>query len=164
MARYDDHRDYGRDEPRSYGSDRQGYGSDHRDERESGGDRRNFDRGVRRDPVTCFNCGELGHYANQCPHPRKQPSTSSRARSMSPGQAGRGDNPRTTSLEPLQPKVAEIGKSVAAVCQYVEFEQQKKAAKEKRKAERKEAAERLENERREAELKKKRKEEKAGLN
>ncbi|GBG61471.1 hypothetical protein CBR_g21815 [Chara braunii] len=82
------------------------------------------------------------------------------ARSTSPGRTGQGDNARAANLEPLHSKVVEIGKSVAAVCQFVEIERENKAAKEKWKADRKEAAERLENERREAELKKKRKEKK----
>ncbi|GBG78785.1 hypothetical protein CBR_g28009 [Chara braunii] len=61
----------------------------------------------------------------------------------------------------LETKVAEIGKSVAAVCQYVEVEKQKKAAKERRKVEKKQAEERVAAELAEAELKKKKKAEKA---
>ncbi|GBG74332.1 hypothetical protein CBR_g18743 [Chara braunii] len=49
--------------------------------------------------------------------------------------------------------MAEIGKSVAAVCQFVETEQQKKAAKERKKVEKKEAEERVEVERQELEQK-----------
>ncbi|GBG59412.1 hypothetical protein CBR_g38438 [Chara braunii] len=71
-----------------------------------------------------------------------------------------GNAKRVASNNPQQSKVAEIGRSVVAVCQYVENEQQKRAAKEKRKADRKDAAEHLEVERREAELKERGKEEK----
>ncbi|GBG82945.1 hypothetical protein CBR_g36472 [Chara braunii] len=68
---------------------------------------------------------------------------------------------RRQALDPLESKVVEIGKRVAAVCQYVEAEQQKKVVKERRKAERKEAEERAEAERAAVVLNKQRKEEQA---
>ncbi|GBG80236.1 hypothetical protein CBR_g30601 [Chara braunii] len=91
----------------------------------------------------------------ECPHPRRNayPGTSAnRGGSSSPG---RLDQTRRSQLiDPLESKVAEIGKSVTVVCQYVEIEQQKRAEKERRKAEKKEAEERAEAERAEALLKK----------
>ncbi|GBG88468.1 hypothetical protein CBR_g47938 [Chara braunii] len=60
---------------------------------------------------------------------------------------------RSASSDSLHLKVAEIDKSVAAVCQYVEVEQQKKAVKERRKAE-KDAEERAMAEQGELALKK----------
>ncbi|GBG81961.1 hypothetical protein CBR_g34144 [Chara braunii] len=68
---------------------------------------------------------------------------------------------RPTTDDQLESKVAKIGKSVAAVCQFVEIEQHKKAAKEQKKMEKKEAEERAAAERLEAEAKRKKKEEKA---
>ncbi|GBG59029.1 hypothetical protein CBR_g24376 [Chara braunii] len=63
-------------------------------------------------------------------------------------------------MDPIESKVAEIGQSVAAVCQYVENEQMKKAEKERRKAERLEAQERAEAEQLAQEMKRKKKVEK----
>ncbi|GBG77429.1 hypothetical protein CBR_g23878 [Chara braunii] len=76
-----------------------------------------------------------------------------------PAQFGGGRS--SASVKPLKSKVAEIGKNVAAVCQYVEIEQAKKATKKRRKLEKKEAATRAEAERAETKLKKKKREEKA---
>ncbi|GBG59973.1 hypothetical protein CBR_g304 [Chara braunii] len=82
-----------------------------------------------------------------CPHPRRyrnsQPSSSSdshHGRSLSPSRHDQ-NFPRRSSSDPIHSKVAEIGKSVAVNCQYVENEQQKKAVKESRRIERKEAEE-----------------------
>ncbi|GBG58713.1 hypothetical protein CBR_g114 [Chara braunii] len=128
--------------------DQLGYGSDHREQRDYVGDRRRYNRGPRRGPVTCYNCDEVGHYASQCPHPRRNtrygPSSSMdlrRARSSSPRRQEQGSYRYAPTQDHLQTKVAEIGKSIAAVCQYVQNEQQKKAAKERKRAEKKEAAE-----------------------
>ncbi|GBG90122.1 hypothetical protein CBR_g50215 [Chara braunii] len=96
----------------------------------------------------------------ECPFPRHnaQPSMST---SRGDGSPTRTSGNRRQTVEPLVSKVAEIGKSVAAVCQYVELEQRKRAAKERRKAERKEVEERAEAERAAATLSKKKKEEQA---
>ncbi|GBG63127.1 hypothetical protein CBR_g36614 [Chara braunii] len=147
---------------RGYDSDR-GYGSDRGLIGERQGDRQ-YDRGPRRGPPTCFNCGEPMHYANQCPHPQKN---------LKFGRGSAGDFGESSSLsgpdrpkrpqqgDELESKVTEIGRSVAVVCQYVEMEQQKKIAKERRKAEKKEAVRRAAAERAKVELKKKKKEAKA---
>ncbi|GBG60721.1 hypothetical protein CBR_g12459 [Chara braunii] len=153
MAGYSDPRDYGHGDQRGYGSDQRDYH----------GDRSSYDRRPRR-MVTCYNCDEQGHYGNQCPHPHRQ--NNSRPWTSSDSQRGKSASPRqfprhTSSSDSIHSTVAEIGKSLAAVCQYVENEQQKKAAKECKKMEKKEVEERAEIERRERELKKKKKEDKA---
>ncbi|GBG66761.1 hypothetical protein CBR_g68747 [Chara braunii] len=152
MARYRDQRDYGHGDQRGYGSD----------EREYQGEKGGYDLRPGRWPITCFNCDETGHYANQCPHPRRQ--SSARASTSSDSRRDGSVSPRCypwhmTPSDLIHSKVVEIGKSVAAVCQYVENEQQKKAAKECRKME--EAEDRAEADRMEVERKKKKKEEKA---
>ncbi|GBG90820.1 hypothetical protein CBR_g51325 [Chara braunii] len=76
-------------------------------------------------------------------------------------QGHRFDTIRCIPSNPIRSLVAEIGKSVAAVCQYVENEHQKKASKERKKAEKKEAEEREKVERAAAELTKKKEEGKA---
>ncbi|GBG62879.1 hypothetical protein CBR_g34251 [Chara braunii] len=148
MSGYGDHRDRGYDN-----RERRDRGRDGQDYREGG-----YERESRRCPIRCFNCDELGHYANQCTQPRRQ--RVSRPSSSTDSRGDRSQGKRSTSGELLESKVAEISKSVAAVCQYVEIEQQKKAMKERRKMEKKEAEERAEAEHAEAELKRKKKEEK----
>ncbi|GBG90930.1 hypothetical protein CBR_g51534 [Chara braunii] len=152
MSRYDDHRDQGYEE-----RERCDMGRDGNNYRDGG-----YEREQRRGQVRCFNCGELGHYATQCPQPRRlrysRPTTSADSR----GDKNYGK--RSTTDDQLESKVAEIGKSVAAVCQFVEIEQQKKAVKERKKMEKKEAEEREVAERLEAEAKRKKKEEKARRN
>ncbi|GBG80120.1 hypothetical protein CBR_g30487 [Chara braunii] len=153
-------RDYERGGYRGYGSDRgetgdRGYDGDRR----IGGER-SLDRGPRRGPLICFNCDEPGHYANQCPHLRRNehPSAStSRGGSSPPNRPSFSERQQS---DPLEFKVAEIGKSVAAVCQFVEVEQQKKVVKERRKAKKSEAEERAEAERAATLLSKQKKEEK----
>ncbi|GBG66544.1 hypothetical protein CBR_g63126 [Chara braunii] len=147
--------------------DQRGYDSDCRESRDYGRNRCGYGSGPRRVPMTCYNCEELGDYASQCPHPRRNtrygPSSSvdsRHARSASPRRQEQGYHRIVPTHDPLQVKVVEISKSVAAVCQYVENEQQKKAAKERKKAERKEAAEAEEARQREIDRKKKKKEEK----
>ncbi|GBG77489.1 hypothetical protein CBR_g23936 [Chara braunii] len=180
MAGYGDNRDNGgrnRDHGgggrdcrgfREYGSGHRGYGSGRGEgsDRGFGGDRRTgsergYDRGPRRGALICFNCDEPGHYANQCPLPKRNgvPASSAHRGGLSPpGRPSFSRRPQQT--DPLESKVAEIGKTVAAVCQFVEVEQQKKAAKERRKAEKKEAEERVKAERAAALLRKQKKEEK----
>ncbi|GBG80689.1 hypothetical protein CBR_g31148 [Chara braunii] len=158
---YGGHRDYERGGYRGYGSDRGDSGDrGHDGDRRAGGER-SFDRGLRRGPLICFNCDEPDHYANQCPHLRRNghlPTWTNRGGSSPPS---RPSLSRWQQSDPLESKVAEIGKSVAAVCRFVELEQQKNAAKERRKAERKEAEERAEAERAATLLSKQKKEEKA---
>ncbi|GBG69303.1 hypothetical protein CBR_g4002 [Chara braunii] len=144
MACYGDQRDRGYYDDR----DNRDGGRDGRDYRD-----RAYEREPRRGPVTCFNCGDTGHYANQCTQPRRQRNARPAASSDSRG--NRGQSRRAVANDPLESKVAEIGKSVAAVCQFVEIEQQKKALKERKKMERKEAEERAAAEQQELELKRK---------
>ncbi|GBG84842.1 hypothetical protein CBR_g39217 [Chara braunii] len=148
MAGYGDYRDRGYDdrERRDRGRD----GLDHRDSA--------YEQESRRAPVRCFNCEELGHYANQCTQPRQQ--RVSRPSSSTDSKGDRSHGKRPAFGEQLESKVAEIGKSMAVVCHFVEIEQQKKAMKERRRMERKEAEERAEAERAKAEMKRKKKEEK----
>ncbi|GBG79017.1 hypothetical protein CBR_g28730 [Chara braunii] len=158
---YRGHRDYERGGYRRYGSDRGDSGDmGHDGDRRVGGEWC-FDRGLQRCPLICFNCDEPGHSANQCPHLRRNghPSTSTNRGGSS--SLSRPSLSRRQQSDPLESKVAEMGKSVTAVCQFVELEQQKKAAKERRKAERKEAEERVETERAATLLSKQKKEEKA---
>ncbi|GBG88102.1 hypothetical protein CBR_g46591 [Chara braunii] len=144
--------DHGRSSCDRYSGDR-----DHRErQRGYGSDRRG--------PLTCFNYRESWHYVYQCPHPRRNTYSSKGATgdSRETSSPGRSERARLTQhSDVLESKVEEIGTSVAVVCQYVEIEQQKKAAKERRRAEKLEAGERAAAERAESELKKAHRAEKA---
>ncbi|GBG60447.1 hypothetical protein CBR_g5622 [Chara braunii] len=139
--------------------------SDRRDDGDRDSDRRDDrDRRSYRKPVVCYNCDEVGHYANQCPHRDRRvssrPSTSSDTRrSHSPVRFARRRiySPPKKDLE-LRDKVVELTRCMASIKKHFDAVQAKKAEKARRKLEREKEREE-EQRRQEEEDEKKRQEE-----
>ncbi|GBG83670.1 hypothetical protein CBR_g37472 [Chara braunii] len=152
---------------------RDGYRSSEakRDTDRRGDERRNERRDDRRSycPLTCFSCGESGHYANQCldrdrrRYNTERPSTSSDSRHSGPPRRydprRRYDSPPHDGGE-IKSTVTELGKSVAAMKDFFDEARLKKEEKERRKREKKEAEAREAEERERLEKKAKKKAEK----
>ncbi|GBG91579.1 hypothetical protein CBR_g52614 [Chara braunii] len=131
----------------------------------------------RRYVPVCYECGEPGHYKNQCPRLIGESSAwqaGPRGRSSSPGYHTRSIERRAVSEEPgLRKQVEELVNSIANMKSFIDAEEACKAEVEKAKSEkeklkqekkeqaRKEEEERLEKERRakKKEVKKRKKEE-----
>ncbi|GBG60811.1 hypothetical protein CBR_g12549 [Chara braunii] len=140
-----------------------------REDKDRRNERGREDRGMRRGP-TCFNSREEGHYANQCPHPRRaryseRPSSSTdsrRGRSASPTRYDRPYQRRSNSQDPeVTSKIQELGRNLEAVTEFVKNQRAIKEEKKRRKNERAEAKMRAEEEKREKERKAAKKTEKA---
>ncbi|GBG79926.1 hypothetical protein CBR_g30191 [Chara braunii] len=129
---------------------------------DGGGDRR-----PQRGP-TCFNCGEVGHYANQCPNRRRylgpaRPSTSTDSRrSRSPRRYEPRREQHVPQLDPgSKAQIAKLAWSLATMKEHFDEEISNKKEKERKKREREEAKQRKEEEKRREEEKKARLERKA---
>ncbi|GBG66119.1 hypothetical protein CBR_g55463 [Chara braunii] len=143
---YDDGRYGGRDAACKRGRDgrRNRYPED---ERSTG-----YREGVTRPQVTCFECGEPGHYRNQCPTLIGESSTQ-RGRSASPGYVARGVVKRPSSEEPALRKQLEVLTStMASMKSFIDAEQARKDKEERqRKESKKREQEKAEQLRRETE-------------
>ncbi|GBG69764.1 hypothetical protein CBR_g4595 [Chara braunii] len=163
---YRDHRDYRRwserdfnyDEGRHSSRDGHGRGRDPRRERYTGEERQPTDRGYahregpRRPPVTCYECGEPGHYRNQCPKLVGEAS-SHRGRSSSPGHLVRGIEKRSLSEEPAIRKQLEVSTTtIASMKNFIDAEQERKDEEERRKKENEKREQEIAEERKREEL------------
>ncbi|GBG69986.1 hypothetical protein CBR_g4814 [Chara braunii] len=108
--------------------------------------------GPRCAPVTCYECGEQGHYRNQCPRLAGKSSVP-RGRSTSPGHVTRLVARRSSSEEPvIRKQLEELTSSIASMKNFIDAEQTRKEKDERlKKEEAKREAERVEQLRREAE-------------
>ncbi|GBG70144.1 hypothetical protein CBR_g6275 [Chara braunii] len=126
---YDDGRYGGRDAARERGRDgrRDRYP---KDERSTG-----YREGGRRPQGTCFECGEPGHYRNQCPMLIGESSTQ-RGRSASPGYKARGVVKRPSSEErALRKQLEDLTSTMASMKSFIDAEQTRKDKEERQRKE-----------------------------
>ncbi|GBG59836.1 hypothetical protein CBR_g66639 [Chara braunii] len=123
----------------------------------------------RRFTPVCYECGEPGHYRNQCSKLGGEGNTRSavqRGRSFSPKRQGCLREARATSEDPaLRQQIEDLATTIGSVKEHIDAENRKKEEKAKRKQEKEEQKRREEEARREeeqareaAERRKKRKE------
>ncbi|GBG64302.1 hypothetical protein CBR_g41221 [Chara braunii] len=133
-------------------------GTDHREGyygQDGGGDRR-----LQRGP-TCFNCGDVGHYVNQCLNRRRYPglarpstSTDSR-RSRSPRRYEPRRKQHVPQLDPSsKAQIAELAQNLATMKEHFDTEISKKKEKDRKKREKEEAKQREGEEKRREEKEK----------
>ncbi|GBG83332.1 hypothetical protein CBR_g37045 [Chara braunii] len=132
--------DWGREQGRyEFGRDRYGDGR-----RERSLERGSSSHGVQREapqrftPV-CYECGEPGHYRNQCPKLGRDGGHrpgGQRGRSTSPRQFTRQPEPRAMTEDPaMTRKLEDLAASMAAMKEVIEAENAAKEEKRKRKTE-----------------------------
>ncbi|GBG63636.1 hypothetical protein CBR_g38947 [Chara braunii] len=104
---------------------------------------------------TSFNCDEVGHYANQCPHRNRRPYSSARPstsadsrRSRSPRRYDHWHRTSPSKDAEMRAQVAEMGWNYAIMKEHYDMERKHKEEKARRKQE-KEEAKRLEVEEKE---------------
>ncbi|GBG71517.1 hypothetical protein CBR_g8934 [Chara braunii] len=161
------YRGFGRDQDRDrYQDIRRDYGSEEKRERtrEVRGDRqREYDRGPyyewsqdyreqpRRSAPVCFECGEPGHYRNQCPRLVGEGSSRVgmiRGRSLSPNRQPPAHGKRSMSEDLVaKQQLVDLASSIASMREIFDREQEKKNEKARRKQEKKEKEEREKEER-----------------
>ncbi|GBG66982.1 hypothetical protein CBR_g74668 [Chara braunii] len=137
----DNHRDWSGDRGRDYGSHNGG-----RDQHSEGRRERPIERGnssqsgpreaPNRIAPVCYECGEPGHYQNQCPRLGRDGGpryARQRGRSLSPRQHFRHPEPRVVSEDPtVKRQIEELAASMAAMKEAYDAEIAAKEAKKKK--------------------------------
>ncbi|GBG70974.1 hypothetical protein CBR_g8274 [Chara braunii] len=147
----DNRRDFGRDDHREHSHDVRGDCAREYERGPTYERSQDYRDQPRRAAPVCFECGEPGHYRNQCP--RLTGEGSSRAgmtpgRSLSPNRQPSAHGRRSTSEDTtVKQQLEELAGSLASMKEHFDREQAKKDEKAKRKHEKKEKEEREKEER-----------------
>ncbi|GBG90016.1 hypothetical protein CBR_g50109 [Chara braunii] len=134
---------------------------DRNEERERNARDADRDRGDRRRGPICYNCNEIGHYANQCTRPQRyggtaRPSTSTDSRRSGSPRCGDWRREPISHLDRgVTQQISELGRSVVTMKQHFDEERMRKENWSRRKQEKEE------EKRREEELRIREAEEKA---
>ncbi|GBG85622.1 hypothetical protein CBR_g40350 [Chara braunii] len=104
----------------------------------------------RRAPPTCFECGQVGHYHNQCPKLTGEGSSRQGEARLQPRLGTEEESPERAKLKR---QIEDLGASITSMQGHIKAENRKKAKKEKRRLEKAERLKKDEEEQRAKEKK-----------